>query len=876
MQYDLNKKILILALIGVLFCVFSFLFGFNAQSQEFTIIINEVAWAGSSYSASDEFIELKNVTGESFNLNGWYLTKLSNGEEKLMLEIQGNFEIGAEDFFVISNFDKDNSVLNIEPDLVDSDVSLSNSSLQIKLYNSQDELVDVAGGGEAPFSGDNQWKTSMIRNEIIELGNVPDSWAESLISQNLDESIPDYATPGAENFIENMPGNNEEEFASDDEIIIDYASDDVIIEEQVATNDSVNTASDDEIIIEDEIASDDEQLIIEEEEIIEDVFGKLIINEVAFKESKDWVELKVLEQGNFNQWKIFQGESLVFEIVEDRIYEKNDFIILNLEKNLTGTDNILVLRNAEYQTQDVLIWSNNNGKFTKSSSQANFLTAAGHWQAANDFEIDDSSAWHSSDEIKEKVSLARISEIDTNSANDWSFTFIQTPGLDNEIILTEIMEQEVEESEQGNVLEEQSEQSEDENSNNEPINLMGKLFINEFVSQPFPGQTEWVEIFNSSDTDIEVTDCYLQEGSGTKFHLRGIIPSKFYMIVKTKNLNNSGDKIELYSKDNQLLDQVIYGDTENSMVGLEKVVLPYALVKDETGFWKLTTLPTPGTENIVQPIAGDENFLEKENAPQKAASTVNKSSDSKASSQKPVEYIALTKENIDQLKDDNLVLFEGVITVNPGLFLKQRMYMQNEDLAVEIYFHKADWPSLEIGQRVRIKGKYAKKDMPQIKLASPEDINVIDGQNEVELHEFSFEQENKLIGFLIAADGEISEKLASGFNLVTEQGDLPVCFRKNAGLNIKDLENEQRVFISGVLLPYKESVCLYPRLNEDISILPSEQELGVAAVEQVQAKKSLPVKIILTVIAGILSAGLGFLYLLKKGKLKMFGLAKSN
>ncbi len=875
MQYDLNKKIFILALIGILLCVFSFLFGFNAQSQGITVVINELAWAGSSYSASDEFIELKNLTNENIDLGGWYLTKLSSGEEKVMLEISQGLEIEAGGFFVISNFDKENSVLNIEPDLIDSDVSLSNSSLQIKLYNSQNELIDVAGGGDAPFFGDNEWKTSMIRKKDIEAGDLPDAWTESLVSQNLDDNVSDFATPKAENFLENELDDDEDEFASDDEIIIEYASDDVIIED-FASEDITFTSND---VIIDDYDSDDEQSEPEDEEVVEEVLGKLMINEVAFKESQDWVELKVIEQGDFNHWKLFQGESLIFEIDQDEVYDNGDFILLNLEKNLTGTDNILVLRNAEYQTQDVLIWSNNDGKFTKSSNQANFLATADHWLANNDFENDDSSAWQTSDDIEENMSLARVSDIDTNSANDWSFTYTQTPGLENEIALIQTAEQDEQILEENDEIEEQTEQLENEASNNEAINLVGKLFINEVVSQPFSGQTEWIEIFNSSDLDIEVTDCYLQEGSGTKFHLKGIIPSKFYMIVKTKNLNNAGDMVQLYSKDDQLLDQMIYGSFDKTMVDFDnkQVVLPYALVKDSTGFWKLTTLPTPGTENIVQQIAEeDENISEKKEAEKKLTSLTKKSSEKKITTENPIEYIALTKENIGQLKDDDLVLFEGVITVNPGLFLKQRMYLQSEDLAVEAYFYKADWPSLQIGQRVKIKGKFAKKEMSQIKISSAEDINVVEGQSLADLKEFSFQEEQNLIGFLIAADGEISEKLASGFNLVTEQGDLPVCFRKNAGLNTKDLENGQRVFVSGILLPYKENVCLYPRLNEDISVLPSEQELGATVVEQVPMKKTLPVKIILTVVAAMLSAGLGFLYLLKKGKLKIFNLAKSN
>jgi len=851
--------------------MYSFLICLQVKATDYSVIINELGWAGSTYSGLDEFIELKNLSTDEIDLNGWYLTRLVNDEENVMIEFVENSFIAADGFFVISNYDMENSVLNFEPDLVDSAISLSNSELQIKLYNADGELVDVAGNGNEPFAGDNDLKASMARKIEIQDGDLPDSWSASLRSENLDELVEDLATPGAENFEIEEP-INEENFASDDEVIAedDFASNDETIIED-------NFASDDEVIIEDDFASDDVEPVLEETdeqvepeektEENEQKLGKLIINEVAFKESQDWVELKVLEAGNFKDWKIYQGTSLIDEINEDKDFQKDELILLNLEKNLTGTDNILVLKDLADQISDVVIWSNNNGSFTKSKLQAQQLVEDRHWLTNDNFNENDQGAWTTSDDINESMSLIRLTDLDTNSALDWNYTYEMTPGQENILKLSEeifesqiIEEPEIEDNPPIIELENDLETT-------EPIDLTGKLIINEILSHPFSGQTEWIEIYNLFDQDIDITDFYLQEGSGTKFYLKGIIPAEFYMIIKTKNLNNAGDMVELYSNDNKLLDQVIYGKLENSMVYFDakKALLPYSFIKDASGFWKFTSLPTPGTENVFQKVVFEEKKLKTEEL-----KNLRTEEQKKKKKEKEKEYVKLTSDNLEQVKDNDLVSFEGVVTVFPGLFYKQKMYMQNEQLAIEVYFHKADWPNLQIGQTVKVQGKFARKDMNQIKISSAENMEIINSaEQEIISKEYDFNNEKPLIGFIVSTQGEISEKLASGFNLVMSEGDLPVCFKKNAGLDTSKYQNEQKVLVSGILLSNKNNVCLYPRIEEDISISQEEVVSGVAEIASLPAKKQFPVKIILLIAAGVLSGGIGFLYLLKKGKLPL-------
>ncbi|OGB74196.1 hypothetical protein A2V68_00235 [candidate division Kazan bacterium RBG_13_50_9] len=197
----------------------------KAEGETPPVIINEMAWAGSSASSQDEWVELRNNTDEDIDLTGWQLTKDTSGDgsgEALIVEITENTldplanAIPGGGYFLIANNGPEHdfgdgklSVLNIQPNYVDSGMTLSNSNLLIKLYsgewNSEAELVDTAGDGGTPLSGSNSAKTSMERNAEYGLGNLPENWHEATIATNLDDGVFDQATPGALNSSPSLP-----------------------------------------------------------------------------------------------------------------------------------------------------------------------------------------------------------------------------------------------------------------------------------------------------------------------------------------------------------------------------------------------------------------------------------------------------------------------------------------------------------------------------------------------------------------------------------------------------------------------------------------------------------------------------------------------
>lgn len=171
------------------------------------VVINEVMWMGSVGYTSDEWIELKNITSAPVDLSGWKLSK-NTGTEVLMLTLSAGASISANGYYLISNYSSASasSALNITPDYVTTSVDLSNSVLQIKLYNGAIDpvnLVDTAGGGGAPLAGINGAnKESMSRNSTPGDGTVSGSWYTDTTSNSAtywDSDNGNYGTPGGPN-----------------------------------------------------------------------------------------------------------------------------------------------------------------------------------------------------------------------------------------------------------------------------------------------------------------------------------------------------------------------------------------------------------------------------------------------------------------------------------------------------------------------------------------------------------------------------------------------------------------------------------------------------------------------------------------------------
>lgn len=157
------------------------------------VVINELAWAGSSLDTADEWIELRNMTASAIDLSGFQITAKSGASDVLMLEIPVGSVIPANGYFLIANFadNSASSLLNVAPDVVNTAVSLPNTALQIKLYagDTTATLLDTAGNGVgAPLAGSTVGYASMARKWKPGNGTLATNWFTSQLSQGFDNT----------------------------------------------------------------------------------------------------------------------------------------------------------------------------------------------------------------------------------------------------------------------------------------------------------------------------------------------------------------------------------------------------------------------------------------------------------------------------------------------------------------------------------------------------------------------------------------------------------------------------------------------------------------------------------------------------------------
>lgn len=146
----LKEKIIIAAI----FLSATFFIGPEIGVATTSVIINEVAWMGTVNSVNDEWIELYNPTPNAIDLTGWTL-KADDDQPKISL----TDSIAANGYFLLERTD-DSSVPGINADQIYTG-ALTNDGEYLKLFNSQNNLIDQLNAQGGWPAGDSVQKLTM-------------------------------------------------------------------------------------------------------------------------------------------------------------------------------------------------------------------------------------------------------------------------------------------------------------------------------------------------------------------------------------------------------------------------------------------------------------------------------------------------------------------------------------------------------------------------------------------------------------------------------------------------------------------------------------------------------------------------------------------
>jgi len=125
-----------------------------------TLLINEVAWAGTAASTSDEWIELYNPGSSPVNLAGWILKTDDNSPT---IALTGTIPAGG--YFLLERTD-DTTVSDITADLIYTG-ELNNSNEILRLLDPAGGLVDTANSNGGAWPGNSTTLGSLERRGVI-------------------------------------------------------------------------------------------------------------------------------------------------------------------------------------------------------------------------------------------------------------------------------------------------------------------------------------------------------------------------------------------------------------------------------------------------------------------------------------------------------------------------------------------------------------------------------------------------------------------------------------------------------------------------------------------------------------------------------------
>src|SRR5262245_29792385 len=138
----------------------------RAQTPPMTVVLNEIAWMGTTTDANDEWMELYNPTGAPINLTGWTLVA-ADGTPNVAL----SGTIPAHGYFLLERTD-DNSVPGVAADQIYTG-ALGNAREVLSL---RDATATPQDSVDACSAGNNTTKATMQRVGPVVAGTAASNW----------------------------------------------------------------------------------------------------------------------------------------------------------------------------------------------------------------------------------------------------------------------------------------------------------------------------------------------------------------------------------------------------------------------------------------------------------------------------------------------------------------------------------------------------------------------------------------------------------------------------------------------------------------------------------------------------------------------------
>ena len=180
---------------------------------------------------------------------------------------------------------------------------------------------------------------------------------------------------------------------------------------------------------------------------------------------------------------------------------------------------------------------------------------------------------------------------------------------------------------------------------------------------------------------------------------------------------------------------------------------------------------------------------------------------------------------------DTMIL-SGVVTVLPGILSSQYFYIQDADSGIQVYNFRSIFPSLKIGDFIKVKGVLANSNGEiRLKIVAESDIEIVSSSEnpvikELEINDISEEYS----GLLITTTGEVQETSGNIFVITDSNNQIKVLIRESADIKKPKMKKGDKVKATGILSVYKGELRILP-INRDGVIILSAGVLPITGCE---------------------------------------------
>lgn len=342
---------------------------------------------------------------------------------------------------------------------------------------------------------------------------------------------------------------------------------------------------------------------------------------------------------------------------------------------------------------------------------------------------------------------------------------------------------------------------------------LDQIILNELLPNPEGSDTqEWIELYNPSSFSILLEGLYLKDGTSEYIFTAGELkPGEYYLLSRQESgiaLNNTNETISL-SIDNVITDSFSYDSSEEH--------ISWARFADD---WQETSVLTPGEKNeLDEEIVdnADENTEDQEPRAQQV-STASKNSKKKQENLKRT----IDLDEWNEIDDKTYVQLQGIVSVQPGILQKRVIMIQDQrgSMAIEVYFHKAEWPELQPGDLVQLYGEKSVNQTRSRLLIRDTDAITILGKQELQLPDF--QEAGHLV--LTQVSGILIEQSKHEL-LLDVNGDEVIINLKKATISASEFLEDQTIIVTG--LKDGKTNAIIPRSIEDIQAQTIESQLTV-------------------------------------------------